>query len=57
MINFFPADKRNLLVFNIYRGSRDGWRKEEFAQKVLNQGPTLILVNTKKGVVSGGFTP
>ena len=46
IINYFPADKRNLLVLNIYKGSRDGWSKEVFAQKVFNQGPNLILVKT-----------
>ena len=56
IINYFPADKHNLLVLNIYKGSRDGWSKEVFGQKVFNQGPTLILVKTKNGVICGGFT-
>ena len=56
IINYFPAEKQNLLVLNIYKGSRDGWSKEVFGQKVFNQGPTLILVKTKKGVICGGFT-
>ena len=43
-------------MLNIYKGSRDGWSKEVFGQKVFNQGPTLILVKTKKGVICGGFT-
>ena len=46
IINYFPADKRNKMIVNIYKGSRDGWSKEVFGQKVFNQGPTLILLKT-----------
>jgi hypothetical protein len=56
IISYFPADKRNLLVENIYKGSRDGWSKEAFGQKVFNQGPTIVLVRTKLGAICGGFT-
>jgi hypothetical protein len=44
------------LVENIYKGSRDGWSKEAFGQKVFNQGPTIVLVRTKLGAICGGFT-
>ena len=47
---------RNLLVENIYKGSRDGWSKEDFGRRVFNQGPTIILVKTKLGAICGGFT-
>jgi hypothetical protein len=43
-------------VLNIYKGSRDGWSKEIFGQKVFNQGPTIVLVKTKLGAICGGFT-
>jgi hypothetical protein len=44
------------LVENIYKGSRDGWSKEVFGQRVFNQGPAIILVKTKLGAICGGFT-
>ena len=44
------------MIANIYKGSRDGWRKEIFAQSVNNQGPLIILVKTTLGAICGGFT-
>lgn len=52
----FPEDKRNFMVANIYKGSRDGWKKENFGQYVYNQGPIIILVSTTLGGICGGFT-
>jgi hypothetical protein len=46
-MSYFPADKGNLLVENVYKGSRDGWSKDVFAEKVFNQGPTIVLAKTK----------
>jgi hypothetical protein len=43
------------LVTNIYKASRDGWSKEAFGQNVFNQGPTIILLETKLGAICGGF--
>ena len=44
------------MIVNIYKGSRDGWSKEVFGKKVFNQGPTIIILKTLKGVICGGFT-
>jgi hypothetical protein len=44
------------LVTNIYKGTRDGWSKEVFGQKVFCQGPTIVLLKTKLGAICGGFT-
>jgi hypothetical protein len=44
------------LVTNIFKGSRDGWSKEVFGQKVFCQGPTIVLLRTKKYRICGGFT-
>lgn len=38
-----------------FRGSRDGWTYELFANAVQNKGPALYLVKTTKGIVCGGF--
>jgi hypothetical protein len=43
------------LVTNIYKGTRDGWSKEVFGQKIFCQGPTIVLVKTKSGAICGGF--
>ena len=52
----FAEDKRNFVLEDIYKGSRDGWELEIFKEKVFNQGPTLILVRTSVGRVCGGYT-
>ena len=41
---------------NIFKGSRDGWTKEIFIDKVYNKGATLILLKTTKNAICGGFT-
>ena len=48
--------KRNFKILNIYQGSRDGWTKEIFREKVFNMGPTLIILKTTQGAICGGFT-
>ena len=56
IINFFPEDRQKFSFVKVYDAKRDGWRSQDFAQKVYNQGPTLIILGTYEGVVSGGFT-
>jgi hypothetical protein len=56
ILNHFPAGKRNFRLLNIFKGSRDGWTKEIFIDKVFNKGPTLILLKTTKNAICGGFT-
>jgi hypothetical protein len=56
IITYFPEDKRKLRVLNIYKGSKDGWSKEEFGKKVFDQGPNIVLIKTKLGAICGGFT-
>jgi len=56
ILNHFPVGKRNFRLANIYKGSRDGWTKEKFIEKVFNKGATLILLKTTKNAICGGFT-
>ncbi len=56
ILNHFPPGKRNFRFLNIFKGSRDGWTKEIFAEKVFNKGATLILLKTTKNSICGGFT-
>jgi hypothetical protein len=56
IVSFFPEAKRNLKLQNIYNGSRDGWAKEIYIQRVFNQGPTLIVLKTTLGAICGGYT-
>ena len=56
ILNHFPVGKRNFRLVNIFKGSRDGWTKEIFEQKVYKKGATLILLKTTKNVICGGFT-
>ena len=56
ILNYFPPGKRNFRLLNIFKGSRDGWTKQIFADKVFNKGPTLILLKTTKNAICGGFT-
>ena len=52
----FPAGKRNFRLVNIFKGSRDGWTKETFIEKVFKKGATLVLVKTTNNAICGGFT-
>ena len=40
----------------LYRGSRDGWEAKDFHRLCDNQGPTLTIVKSSVGRISGGFT-
>jgi hypothetical protein len=55
-LSYFPQEKRNFNIKNIYNGSRDGWETTKFKEKVFNQGPTLIILKTTNGAVCGGYT-
>ncbi len=56
ILNHFPVGKRNFRLVNIFKGTRDGWTKEIFEQKVYKKGATLILLKTTKNAICGGFT-
>jgi hypothetical protein len=56
ILNHFPPGKRNFRLLNIFKGSRDGWTKQIFIDKVYNKGPTLILLKTTNNAICGGFT-
>jgi hypothetical protein len=68
--NIFPKDKekekqlRNWIDMNneiqfdlIFRMSRDGEESKDFHNKCDNKGCTLILIETMKGYIFGGYTP
>jgi hypothetical protein len=55
-LSYFPQEKRNFKIINIYIGSQDGWAIEKFKERVFNKGPTLIILKTTQGIVCGGYT-
>jgi hypothetical protein len=55
-MSYFPENKRNFNIENIYNGSRDGWHKDVFIAKVFNKGPTLIILKTSEEAICGGYT-
>ena len=40
----------------LYRGSKDGFTKNIFHEKCNNKGPTVTLIQNKRGDIFGGFT-
>jgi hypothetical protein len=52
----FPAGKRNFRLFNIFKGSLDGWTKEIFGKKVFKKGSTIVLVKATNNAICGSFT-
>ena len=56
LISYFPIQKQNFKILNIYKASRDGLNSSAFSIKVFNKGPTLILIKTKDGDICGGYT-
>ena len=51
-----PDLKANSVVKLLYRGSKDGWDAKDFHSLCDNQGPTVTIVKSSAGRVSGGFT-
>jgi hypothetical protein len=41
----------------LYRGSRDGFRSEDFHSRCDNKGGTVTIVETTTGFIFGGYTP
>ena len=56
IISYFPEERRNFKVQNIYKGSRDGWTRDIFDKKVFGKGPLLMILKTKNGEIFGGYT-
>ncbi len=56
ILSYFPVDKRNFRLLNIFKGSQDGWAGEIFKLKVFNKGPTLLILKTTEGAKCGGYT-
>jgi hypothetical protein len=50
--SLLEGKKFNLL----YRGSRDGWMREDFHERCDKKGPTISLVRSSKGKICGGYT-
>jgi hypothetical protein len=40
----------------LYRGSRDGWKHQNFHYKCNSKGATITIAKTKEGYVFGGFS-
>ena len=40
----------------LYRGSRDGFKAQDFHEKCDRQGKTLVVVRSQKGNIFGGFS-
>ena len=56
VMSAIPDLKPTTVIKLLYRGSRDGWKAEDFHKLCDNQGPTVTLVKSSAGRVSGGFT-
>ena len=54
--SMIPDLKASSVINLLYRGSRDGWSEDDFHRLCDNQGPTVTLVKSSAGRVSGGFT-
>jgi hypothetical protein len=44
-------------IFLLYRGSCDGFKSSDFHRNCDGHGPTVILIETTKGYIFGGYTP
>ena len=51
-----PDLKPTSVMKLLYRGSKDGWAAADFHRLCDNQGPTVTLVKSSAGRISGGFT-
>ncbi len=49
-------DNKKFTTVIRYRGSKDGFSKTAFQQKVRGIKPTISLFKTKNGMLIGGFT-
>ena len=56
IISAIPDLKPTTVIKLLYRGSRDGWDAKDFHRLCDNQGPTVTLVKSSAGRISGGFT-
>ena len=54
MKQMFPKDWQ---VELLYRGTKDGFKAEDFHKICDNKGSTLSLAKTVKGNIFGGYTP
>ena len=51
-----PDLKPTSVMKLLYRGSKDGWAHADFHRLCDNKGPTVTLVKSSAGRISGGFT-
>ena len=51
-----PDIKTTTIIKLLYRGSKDGWDKKDFHRLCDNKGPTVTIVKSSVGRISGGFT-
>ena len=51
-----PDLKPTSVIKLLYRGSKDGWAAADFHRLCDNKGPTVTLVKSSAGRISGGFT-
>ena len=49
--------KKQIQFKLIYQMTKDGNKSEKFHEKCDNKGPTLILIETTKNKIFGGYTP
>ena len=54
--SIIPDLKASTFVNLLYRGSKDGWDASDFHRLCDKKGPTVTLVKSSAGRVSGGFT-
>ena len=51
-----PDLKPTSVMKLLYRGSKDGWAARDFHRLCDNRGPTVTVVKSSAGRISGGFT-
>ena len=56
VISVIPDIKPTSIIKLLYRGSKDGWAAADFHRLCDNKGPTVTLVKSSAGRISGGFT-
>ena len=54
--SIIPDLKASTVVNLLYRGSKDGWAARDFHRLCDKKGPTVTLVKSSAGRISGGFT-
>eukprot|EP01084_Bolivina_argentea_P096241 173012_1 len=57
LLNLLSSRGIDMKKFNlIYKGTKNGFKKKQFDNKCLGKGPSLVLIQTTKNIIYGGYT-